>query len=125
MGVLPIPPALASVGALASILRRYAAELPTDELPALVAELEAAKAAAWVRLATPAPNPPAASDTRLLDAKAMAERLQVPESWLREHARQGRIPSVHLGHYVRFNPTIVMKALEDQAGKGGGGECVN
>jgi excisionase family DNA binding protein len=39
---------------------------------------------------------------RLLDAAAVAERLHVPETWVRDMARQGRLPSVKLGHYVRF-----------------------
>jgi excisionase family DNA binding protein len=39
---------------------------------------------------------------RLLDAKQLAEHLSVPESWVREQARIGALPSVKLGHYVRF-----------------------
>jgi hypothetical protein len=113
--VLPITPALPSIGALATTLERYAAELPAAELPALVGELEATKALAWARLTTPAPNPQPAGDTALLDAKAMAERLQVPESWLREHARRRRIPCVYVGRYMRFDPDRVRRALDEQA----------
>lgn len=40
----------------------------------------------------------------LLDAKQVAERLHVPESWVRDMARQGKLRSVRLGHYVRFRP---------------------
>jgi hypothetical protein len=39
---------------------------------------------------------------RLLNAKQLAEHLAVPESWVREQARIGALPSVKLGHYVRF-----------------------
>jgi hypothetical protein len=113
--VLPIAPALPSLGALATTLKRYATELPADELPALVGELEAAKALAWARLTTQAPNPQPVGDTALLDASAMAERLQVPESWLREHARRGRIPCVYVGRYMRFDPDRVRRALDEQA----------
>ena len=115
--VLPITPALPSMGALAMTLKRYATELPTDELPGLVGELEAAKALAWARLATPAREPQPAADTALLDAKAMAERLQVPESWLRESARRGRVPCVYVGRYMRFDPECVRRAL-DAKGEG-------
>lgn len=38
----------------------------------------------------------------LLTAKQLAEHLSVPESWVREQARIGALPSVKLGHYVRF-----------------------
>jgi len=112
--VLPITPALPSLGALAATLKRYAAELPAEELPALVGELEAAKAQAWARLATPAREPAPADATALLDAMAMAERLKVPESWLREHARRGLIPCVYVGRYMRFSPAAVLRALSDR-----------
>jgi hypothetical protein len=114
--VLPITPALPSMGALATTLKRYAAELPANELPALMGELEAAKALAWTRLTTPAREPqPAAGDSSLLDAKAMAERLRVPESWLRESARRGRIPCTYVGRYMRFDPDRVRRALDERA----------
>jgi len=41
---------------------------------------------------------------RLLDAKQAAKRWSVPESWIRDMARRGDLPSVHLGHYIRFKP---------------------
>ena len=50
---------------------------------------------------------------RLLDAKAIAERLAVPESWVRETARSGAIPCVRLGRYVRFDLTDVEAWLEE------------
>ena len=39
---------------------------------------------------------------QLLSAKAAADRWEVPESWIRDMARRGELPCVHLGHYVRF-----------------------
>ena len=117
--VLSIAPTLPSLAALSTTLTRYAVELPADELPALLGELEAAKARAWIRLAAAEraaqeQHTPADSG-RLLDAKAMAERLQVPESWLREHARGGRVPCVYVGRYMRFDPERVRRALDQQA----------
>jgi len=114
--VLPITPTLPSIGALATTLKRYAAELPADELPTLLGELEAAKAVAWARLVTAQqPQQSIVHPGKLLDAKAMAERLDVPESWLREHARHGRIPCRYVGRYMRFDPTAVLRALDEQA----------
>lgn len=120
-GVLPITRPLSSLDALKTTLRRYAHELPSEELPAFVGALETAKALAWIRLAaaereaqeerTPA------GVGRLLNAKAMAERLQVPESWLRERARGGRVPCVYVGRYMRFDPECVRRAL-DAKGEG-------
>ena len=40
---------------------------------------------------------------RLVDAAAVAERLGVPVSWVRESTRSGAIPHVRLGRYVRFD----------------------
>jgi excisionase family DNA binding protein len=49
---------------------------------------------------------------RLLDAKEIAERLGIPESWVRESARSGAIPHVRLGRYVRFDLGDVEAWLE-------------
>lgn len=50
---------------------------------------------------------------RLLDAKAIAERLGVPETWVRESARSGAMPCVQLGRYVRFDLADVERWLEE------------
>jgi excisionase family DNA binding protein len=42
-------------------------------------------------------NPPA-----LLSADQAAKLLDVPKTWISEAARRGELPSVRLGHYVRF-----------------------
>ena len=49
---------------------------------------------------------------RLLDAKEIAERLGVPESWVRESARLGAMPCVRLGRYVRFDLDDVERWIE-------------
>jgi len=48
---------------------------------------------------------------RLLNAKQLAEHLSVPESWVREQARLGQLPSIKLGHYVRFRLDDVQNYL--------------
>jgi len=89
-------------------LERLAHELPSTELPDFVADLERAKAVAWVRLATP-PRPP--QNGGLVDAREMARLLDVPVGWLGDRARSGAIPSVKIGHYRRFSPPDVLEAV--------------
>lgn len=50
---------------------------------------------------------------RLLDAAAVAERLSVPVSWVRESTRSGAIPHVQLGRYVRYDLADVEAWLEE------------
>jgi excisionase family DNA binding protein len=38
----------------------------------------------------------------LLSAEAAAKLWDVPKTWISEAARRGEIPTVRLGHYVRF-----------------------
>jgi excisionase family DNA binding protein len=58
------------------------------------------------------PKPPRERPEALLDAKAAAEILRVPVTWLREAARQGRVRCVRLGHYVRFRPADLSAFIE-------------
>ena len=51
----------------------------------------------------------------LLDAPQLAKLLGVPESWVREQARLGNLPSFRLGHYVRFRPEEVERYLAERA----------
>jgi hypothetical protein len=112
--VVPIISALPSLTALATTLKRYAAELPADELPALVGAMEEAKALAWSRLVRPEPRQPGADASSLLGAKAMADRLGVDASWVRDRARRGLIPCIRAGRYRRFDPAAVIWALQEQ-----------
>jgi excisionase family DNA binding protein len=40
---------------------------------------------------------------RLVDAQAVAERLGVPVSWVRDQTRSGAMPCVELGRYRRYD----------------------
>ena len=42
------------------------------------------------------------ANSALLSAPELAKLFGVPESWVREQARLGNLPSIRLGHYVRF-----------------------
>jgi excisionase family DNA binding protein len=49
---------------------------------------------------------------RLVDARAVAERLGVPVSWVREQTRSGAMPCVELGRYRRYDLDDVNVWLE-------------
>jgi excisionase family DNA binding protein len=51
---------------------------------------------------------------RLLDAKEIAELLNVPEGWVREHTRSGLLPCVPLGRYRRYDRADVLAWVEEQ-----------
>jgi excisionase family DNA binding protein len=53
--------------------------------------------------------------SRLLGARELAELFGVPESWIREQARLGILPSFKLGHYVRFRLQEVERFLAERA----------
>jgi excisionase family DNA binding protein len=48
----------------------------------------------------------------LVDAPAVADRLGVPVTWVREQVRSEAIPHVRLGRYVRFDLADVEAWLE-------------
>ncbi len=52
---------------------------------------------------------------KLLGARELAELFGVPESWVREQARLGILPSFKLGHYVRFRIEEVERFLAERA----------
>ena len=51
---------------------------------------------------------------RLLTAGEVAEMLAVPESWVREHTGNGKLPAVPLGRYWRYRPSKVLEWIEEQ-----------
>jgi excisionase family DNA binding protein len=53
--------------------------------------------------------------SKLLAARELAELFGVPESWVREQARLGNLPSFKLGHYVRFRLEEVERFLTERA----------
>ncbi len=83
-----------------------AAEIPAEQVSALLGELERLRAALWVRLVTaPAASAPALEPNRLLTADEVAAWLGVPKSYVYELARRrtpDALPTVAFGKYVRF-----------------------
>ena len=56
---------------------------------------------------------------RLLIAREVAELLAVPESWVREATRDGRLPHLRLGRYRRYRRNEIESWLQDhKAGPG-------
>jgi len=50
----------------------------------------------------------------LLTASELAKHLRLPETWVRNAERLGRIPGVRMGKYVRFRLDEVEKALAER-----------
>jgi excisionase family DNA binding protein len=97
---------------LATELQQLAAATAHDTLPVLIGVLETAKAIAWARLAQPAEELRAAvPDVASMTASELAALYNVPRSFFYELARQGRVPCIRLGRYVRFNRADVERAL--------------
>jgi len=53
---------------------------------------------------------------RLLTAGEVAELLAVPESWVREATREGRLPHLRLGRYRRYERRAIEAWLSEQRG---------
>ena len=51
---------------------------------------------------------------RLLTAGEVAELLAVPESWVREATRDGRLPHVALGRYRRYERAAIEAWIAEQ-----------
>jgi excisionase family DNA binding protein len=79
-----------------------AREAEPQDLPALLAELERLRADLWARLMAASQTPPRADDAPLLDVDEASAVLNIPKSYVYDLARQGKIPSVKVGKYLRF-----------------------
>lgn len=54
---------------------------------------------------------PAGDTEALMDAEQLAAALHLPQTWLEQAAREGRIPCVRAGRWVRFRRSAVEGAL--------------
>jgi excisionase family DNA binding protein len=50
---------------------------------------------------------------RLLTVEQVAERLQVPVSWIYERSRHNALPLVRVGKYIRFRPEDLAQIIAD------------
>jgi len=53
--------------------------------------------------------------TRLLTAREVAMQLQVPETWVYRAAREGDLPCVRCGRYVRFREQDIDAWVTEQS----------
>jgi predicted DNA-binding transcriptional regulator AlpA len=88
-----------------SNLRSLVEETPAPELPELIGELEAARAAAWARLTAPTGEKPSVvpgQEARNLDVAEAAKRLGMSRDWLYRHASE--LPfALRIGRRVVFD----------------------
>jgi predicted DNA-binding transcriptional regulator AlpA len=54
-------------------------------------------------------------DSALLSAPQVAKLFDVPESWVRDQARLCALPSIRLGHYVRFKAEEIQRFVAERA----------
>ena len=55
-----------------------------------------------------------ADESPLLDVRAVAQRLNVPVSWVYATAEAGKLPHIKLGRYLRFVPSDITEHLAAQ-----------
>jgi Helix-turn-helix domain len=116
----PVRP-LALIPSLDEIVRnpRMAAELPQLAIRDLLRRCAAAQSILVVELKSEDNGRVADhflpdSNIRLLTAKKVSELWSLPESWIRDQARRGKLPSVKRGHYVRFRLSDLERFLSEE-----------
>ncbi len=98
---------------LNTTLTDWATQIPVAKIPGVLALLAA-------RLLDDAASDPEQGHSNpvgsedLFTARELADRLKLPESWIHSAERDGRIPSVRAGKYVRFNLSDVERALSER-----------
>ena len=97
----------------------WARRIPVHQIPSVLAFLSARLLAEGGSSRRCEHSGESARDAgNLLTAGKLAERLGVPESWVRTEERAGRIPSVRLGKYVRFKLSAVERTLAERSRQG-------
>ena len=81
------------------------ASVPPEQIPAVIGELEKAKAALWARLMSPAPVFNRGADDRLLSAQEVKAQTSLSVAWLYRHANT-----------LPFTRRVGRKVLFSQAG---------
>jgi excisionase family DNA binding protein len=93
----------------------WARRVPVDQIPPILAFLSARPLAESHSSRSCVHNGESARHAEnLLTAGELAERLNLPESWVRSEERAGRIASVRLGKYVRFRLSDVERDLAER-----------
>jgi len=101
-------------GKMDSAVLDWARRIPLDQISSVLAFLAARLLAeGYVARQEDQHNSVAQESKAQLTAGELAERLNLPESWIRNQERLGRIPSVRAGKYVRFRLNDVERALAE------------
>jgi excisionase family DNA binding protein len=97
----------------------WARRIPVDQIPGVLAFLSARLLAeGYANRDSEATGASVRDAAKLLTAHELAERLGVPESWVRTEERARQVPSVRLGKYVRFKLSDVEHALAERKREG-------
>ena len=91
----------------------WAGRISLDQIPGLLLYL-AARLLAETGTEFGKENEASGSAENLVTAGELAGHLHLPESWVRNEERLGRIPSVRLGKYIRFRVSEVERALAEK-----------
>ena len=84
------------------LLEQAVAETPVSQIPALIGILAQLQAKAQLKMLSEQ-RTVSDRDEGLLTMRQAAARLNVPESRAYELARQGKLPAVRIGKYVRIS----------------------
>src|SRR5215203_2686274 len=74
-----------------------------EECVLFVGDLERLKAMAWGKIVAGKASQSSSEGTNLITIAEAAARLSIPESRAYELARQGKLPAVRIGKYVRVS----------------------
>ena len=83
--------------------------IPLPGLGTLALTEEAFREALAAGGALATPTAPSVSE-ELLTAEQIAERLKIPQTWIEEATRQGRLPCHEFGRYKRYSLAAVIEA---------------
>ena len=101
--------------AMETVVEQWARRIPVDQIPAVLTFLSARLLAERSSSGNGKHDGESVHDVdSLLTAGELAERLNLPESWVRNEERAGRIPSIRLGKYVRFKWPDVERTLTEK-----------
>ncbi len=103
-------------------LEKVLSDAPDESVPVLLGDLERLKGILWTRLfstrSQSGPRPDGAGGQGLLSIPEVADRLSLPQGLVYELARQGRLPIVRIGKYVRVEPGQLEKWIEKRRERG-------
>jgi excisionase family DNA binding protein len=110
---------MADLQGIDAAVAEWAKRIPVHQIPLVLAFLSARLLTEYGSSCTCEHSDESARDAgNLLTAGEVAERLGVPESWVRTEERAGRIPGVRLGKYVRFKLSDVERTLAERSRQG-------